>query len=318
MRRPGPDSRLRGTGVGRAVVAAAVLLISGCAGRTPAPTRTAVEPRFPDPKAAVAALVAACRSNDETALRAIFGEGSASLVSTGSAEADRERCARLVSAAQQMTRLDPVGADALELVVGLDDWPFPIPLVRDAQGWRFDTEQGAQAVVRRRIGANELAAIDVCRAYVRAQEAYAGTQRRGGAPAYAQRLVSTPGTTDGLHWPSTGTGDESPFGPAVAAAGDDAKGERPPRSWWGYHFRVLTGQGKHAPGGKRSYVVDGTMAGGFALVAYPAAYGETGIMTFVVSQDGRVYEKDLGDKTGRIVAAMKIYDPDGTWKLVTN
>ncbi len=306
-----------------AMAAAVVLLVAGCGGRVTAPvstrTRAAVEPRFPDPKAAVAALLAACRSNDEVALRGIFGgEGSAPLVSTGTAEADRERCARLVTAAQQMTRLDPVGPDALQLVVGSDDWPFPIPLVQDAQGWRFDTEHGAQEVVRRRIGANELEAIRVSRAYVHAQEAYASQHRRGGAPVYARRLASTPGTRDGLHWPSTGPGDQSPFGPAVAAAGEDAKGERPPRSWWGYHFRILTAQGRNAPGGKRSYLVDGAMVGGFALVAYPAAYGETGIMTFVVGTDGRMYEKDLGDKTGRIVAAMKTYDPDGTWKVVTN
>lgn len=316
------DPKRHVRGARYAMVGALVLLIAACAGRgsapASAPMRAGGEARFPAPQAAVAALLAACRSNDEAALRAIFGEGGARFVSTGQAEADRERCARLVAAAHQMTRLDPVGPEALELVVGSDDWPFPIPLVRDARGWRFDTEEGAREVVRRRVGANELEAIAVCRAYVRAQEAYARTHGRGGAPVYAQRLLSTPGARDGLHWPATGVGDESPFGPAVAGAGDDATGRGPPRSGWGYRFRVLTAQGKHAPGGAHSYLVDGTMVGGFALVAYPEAYGATGIMTFVVSNDGRVYEKDLGDKTSRSVAAMKAYDPDGTWKLVTN
>jgi hypothetical protein len=306
-------------GVQCAVMAAAALVASGCARTSPAPApRTATEQRFPDPNAAVAALLAACRANDERALLAIFGADSAPLVSTGNPDADRERCRRLVAAAAQLTRLDPAGPDTLELVVGSDDWPFPIPLVKDAQGWRFDTEQGALEVVRRRVGADELEAIRVSRAYVRAQEEYARRHAQGGGQAlYAQKLVSSPGTRDGLHWPATGP-DESPFGPAVAAAGDYSQGKRPPSAWAGYHFRILTAQGQSAPGGARTYVVDGKMVGGFALVAYPAEYGRSGIMTFIVNRDDRVYEKDLGPKTAAIASAMKAYDPDATWKLVAD
>jgi len=301
-------------------MAAVALVASGCARTSLAPApRTATEQRFSDPHAAVAALLDACRTNDERALLAIFGEDSARLVGTGNPDADRDRCRRLVAAAKQVTRLDPAGPDTLELVVGSDDWPFPIPLVRDGQGWRFDSEQGAMEVVRRRVGADELEAIRVSRAYVRAQEEYARRHSQGGGqPMYAQKLVSSPGTRDGLHWPATGPGDESPFGPAVAAAGDYSQGKRPPSAWAGYHFRILTTQGQSAPGGARSYVVDGKMVGGFALVAYPAEYGSSGIMTFVVNQDDRVYEKDLGAKTAAIATAMTSYDPDASWKLVAD
>jgi hypothetical protein len=316
MRTPMRDTKRPALRVQCAVMAAAALVASGCAPTSTAPApRTATEQRFPDPNAAVAALLAACRSNDERALLAIFGQDSGPLVSTGNPDADRERCRRLVDAAGQLTRLDPAGPDTLELVVGSDDWPFPIPLVRDGQGWRFDTEQGALEVVRRRIGAAELEAIRVSRAYVRAQEEYARKHPQGGGEAlYAQKLVSAPGTRDGLHWPATGPDDQSPFGPAVAAAGDYSQGKRPPSAWSGYHFRILTGQGKSAPGGARSYLVDGKMVGGFALVAYPAEYGRSGIMTFIVNQDDRVYEKDLGAKTAAIATAMTSYDPDATWK----
>ena len=229
----------------RAIVPVALLLLVGCTTRsaTTASRPPATEQRFPDPKAAVDALVAACRTNDEPALVAIFGPEARTLVSTGDPERDRERCRRFVAASGQMTRLDPKGADTLELVVGNDDFPFPIPLVRDAGGWRFDTEQGAEEVLRRRVGADELEAIAVCRAYGRTRE-------------------------------------------------------QPPGSWWGYNFRVT--QGKDA------------------LVAYPVAYGSTGIMTFIAGSDGRVYEKDLGDKTDKVVGAMKSYDPDATWKLVAD
>jgi hypothetical protein len=202
-------------------------------------------------------------------------------------------------------------------VVGSDDWPFPAPLVKEGTGWRFDSAQAGQEILRRQVGANELEAVSFCRAYVRAQDEYESKPREGGVKAYAQKLVSSPGRKDGLYWPSTDKAGESPLGPAVAAAGDHANGKPPPRSWWGYHFDVLTAQGTDAPGGARSYVVDGRMVDGFALVAYPAEYRSTGIMTFIVDKDGRVYQKDLGEKTDEVASAMTAYDPDGTWKLVS-
>jgi len=228
-----------------ALASLALFLVVGCAKRTPppAPRPPGNEQRFRDPTVAVDALLAACRTDDEPALLKIFGDEARTLVSTGDPARDRERCRRLVGAAKQMTRLDPKGPDALELVVGWDDFPFPIPLVRDAGGWRFDTEEGAQELIRRRVGANELEAISVCRAYERTRQP-------------------------------------------------------PPASWWGYNFRAAQGQD--------------------ALVAYPVAYGSTGIMTFVVASDGRVYEKDLGDKTSKVAATTKGPEPDATWKLVTD
>src|SRR5262249_7666545 len=321
MRTPMRDRNRSALRIRCAIVVAALVAAVGCARSkpAPAPAQAAPEQHFADPNAAVAALLAACRANDERALINIFGPDSAPLVSTGNPESDRERCRLLVEAAGRMTRLDPKGPDSMELVVGPDDWPFPIPLVRDAQGWRFDTEQGALEVARRRIGADELEAIRVSRAYVRAQEQYARSHERGGGqPLYAQKLVSSPGARDGLHWPATGPDDVSPFGPAVAAAGDYSQGKRPPRAWSGYHFRILTGQGKAAPGGAHSYLVDGKLVGGFALVAYPADYGRSGVMTFIVSKDDRVYEKDLGAKTEALASAMKSYDRDASWKPVAD
>ena len=301
----------------------AALVVPGCSPHGSPGTRagaraTATEQRFADPRAAVDALLDACRKDDSAALLAIFGDEAKPLVNTGDAGADHERCRRLVAAANAMTRLDPKGADALELVVGLDDWPFPIPLVKDARGWRFDTVQGEQEILKRRIGADELEAIALCRSYVRAQEAYASRSRESAAKAYAQRLVSTPGKRDGLYWSSSRPGDESPLGPTVAAAGDYAAGKRPTGSWWGYYFRILTAQGPAAPGGARSYLKDGVMTDGFGLLAYPVTYGTTGIMTFQVDRDGQVYEADLGEKTSQIVAAMQAYDPDRGWELVTD
>jgi hypothetical protein len=239
-------------------------------------------------------------------------------VSTGDVGADRERCRRLTIAASQMTRLDPTGTDTLQLVVGLDDFPFPIPLVKDAKGWRFDTVAGEQEIVQRRVGADEIEAIAASRSYVRAQEIYASRPRDGVAKAYAQRIASTPGRHDGLYWTATGPSDRSPLGPMLAAAGDYATAKRPAGSWWGYDFRILTAQGPSAPGGAKSYVQDGLMTGGFALVAYPTAYRSTGIMTFIVGENGTVYERDLGSKTAEIAQAMQAYDPGPGWTPVAD
>ena len=316
-------TRRHARGAGLAIASALTFLLAGCAGRTPAPTAPAASHPtpgkvFPDPKAAVDALLEACRTDDEAAFVTIFGGDAAPLVHAGAAGSGREGCRRFLDAAKQMTRLDPTAPNTLQLVVGSDDWPFPVPLVRDGTGWRFDTAQGEQEIIRRQVGDDELEAIGVCRAYVRAQEEYARVRRDGGVGAYAEKLSSTPGKKDGLYWPSTDKADESPLGPGIAAAGDAAKGQPPSGSWWGYHFRVLTAQGPGAPGGARSYVVDGRMVGGFALVAYPAEYGTTGIMTFIVDKDGRVYQKDLGEKTDTTAVTMTTYDPDATWKLVAD
>jgi hypothetical protein len=221
---------------------------------------------------------------------------------------------RFLTAARQHTRIEraPDGATAI-LHVGEEDWPFPIPLVHDADGWRFDTAEGAEELLNRRIGRNELVTIAVCRAYVDAQREFAS--RFG---AYAQRFRSTPGAQDGLYWETTSEHDVSPLGPLVAAA--TAEGYRldepteTPVPYHGYLFRILTAQGAHAPGGARDYVKDGRMVGGFALVTWPADHGSSGIMTFIVGPQGVVFQKDLGARTDEVVRAMTGYDPDGSWE----
>lgn len=290
-------------------IALIALLLAGCARNVPSGS---TEPRFSTPKDAVDALLAACRANDEAKVVAIFGEQAKPIVSTGDPVADRERCAKLVEASQASLRLDPIAPNTVAVVVGPDDWALPIPLVKDGKGWRFDVAAGMQEIRRRRIGANELEAIDACQVYVAAQREYAHRKIAGGA--YAQRLVSTPGKRDGLYWASSGAGkDASPLAPIVASI-DEAQQSG---VWRGYRFRVLTAQGANAQGGARDYLVKGRMTRGFALVAYPAVYGSTGIMTFVVDADGQVFQKDLGERTDATATAMTSYDPDSTWTAVS-
>lgn len=291
-----------------AAVAASILLLAGCAGRRTGGSTTAGEQRFKTPKAAADALIEACMANDDAKLVAIFGEAAKAVVSTGDAATDRERCQKLVEASRQSMRLDPKGPNAVQVVVGTDDWPLPIPLVNDASGWHFDVAQGVQEIRRRRIGANELEAITACRLYVLAQHEYAN-EGWGGRKAYAQRLVSTTGKKDGLYWPSNGGRDASPLGPFEVGDTSDP-------AFRGYRFRILSRQGSAAPGGARNYVAGGHMTRGFALVAYPVVYGVTGIMTFIVGENGRIYEQDLGDNTTQVAAAMTEYDPGPSWRRV--
>lgn len=286
---------------------ATALLVASCARNAPS-SSTAGAPTFASPKAAVDALLAACQANDEAKVIAVFGEQAKPIVSSGDPVADRERCDKLVAASKESLRIDPTGPDTVSLVLGADDWSLPIPLVKGSKGWHFDVAAGVQEIRRRRIGANELEAIDACHVYVAAQKEYAKRRIAGGA--YAQRLVSTAGKRDGLYWESSKGGtDASPLAPVVASLGDQSG------AWRGYRFRILTAQGSSAPGGARSYVVGGRMTKGFALVAYPAVYGSTGVMTFVVDEDGRVYQKDLGAQTDATAAAMTAYDPDSTWAV---
>jgi hypothetical protein len=302
-------SRSHALGIRIAIISTAALVFSGCAAQSPSakPGSSAAEQRFSTPKAAVDALVAACGNNDEARLLAIFGEQAKPIVSTGDPASDRERCQKFVDAAKEMTRLDPKGPDRAQLVVGSDDWPFPIPLVKDDKSWRFDTAEGLREIRRRRVGADELEAIKACRTYVIAQEEHAARTRG----AYASALVGARGKA-GLAWPVTGDEDASP----VVASDASPKGQGPQATWRGYHYRILTSQGGNAPDGQRSYVTNGKMTRGFALVAYPAIYGLTGVKTFVVGPDGHVYEKDLGEKSDQVAAAITSYDPDGTWKRI--
>ena len=219
-------------------------------------------------------------------------------------------------------RLEDKGAGRKELVVGNEAWPFPMPLVKTAAGWSFDAAAGREEVLNRRIGNNELAVMRILREYVKAQRAYASSGHDGKrAGLYARRFGSSPGRQDGLYWPSRRGEPRSPLGVLVAKATEEGyrrvKGDEGPTPLHGYYFRILEGQGKSAKGGAADYVVNGEMSGGFGLVAWPVHYGASGIMTFVVNQDGVAYEKDLGPKTAALAKALTRYDPDRSWGPVT-
>jgi hypothetical protein len=278
--------------------------------------------RFPTPEAAVAALIAAANAQDTNALSEIFGPALAEIRNPDRVQAanNLEKFAAALDASNEVVQETETRS---ELDVGTNSWPFPIPLVKGQDGqWFFDTQAGEEEILNRRVGQNELATLKTVRAYVDAQREYASRDRDGsGVLKYSQRLFSSPGNKDGLYWPPELDGEISPLGPLVAIAqgeGYDAQSKESnpgPQPYHGYYFKILTQQGKHAPGGKYNYVINGNMIGGFALVAWPAEYGNSGVMTFIVNQQGRVYQKDLGPKTGKLAPAMKRYDPDSTWQL---
>jgi len=285
----------------------------------PGRSLAAGEQPFSSPEAAVNALKAAVETQDTNSLRAIFGPTAHDLVSADVVEAAEER-ELFMRRCREKINLVTESATKQALQLGADGWPFPIPLVSQNGQWRFDTEAGKEEICNRRIGANELGAIQVCHAYVQAQREYASVDRVGDEVlAYAQHLRSAPGARDGLYW-SRRTGDElSPLGPLVAQA--RVEGYRKQTKiltedqtpYHGYYFKILTRQGKHAPGGRYSYIINGHMVAGFALVAWPAEWNNTGMMTFLVNQRGKVYQKNLGPKTSSMAKAMNAYDPDRTW-----
>jgi Protein of unknown function (DUF2950) len=280
------------------------------------------EQTFASPDAAVNALVTAAMNHDTNALHSIFGPTGHDLVSPDVVQATEEYkifVQRLAEKQQLLTN----SAASLTLAIGADGWAFPIPLVEQDGQCFFDTAAGRQEILTRRIGMDEMGAINVCNAYVDAQREYAGQDRMGdGVLAYAQFLRSTPGTHDGLFWPTNSGAELSPLGPLVAQARVDGyqraakmlNDEQAP--YHGYYFKILTRQGKHAPGGKYNYIINGRMIAGFALVAWPAEWGNTGVMTFIVNQQGRVYQKNLGSKTTKIAKGMTVFDPDDSWTPV--
>ena len=307
MRRPDPRML--------AAVLGLTLCLSAACAPAPAPDRM----RFATPDEAAAALLQAFETNNAEELKAIFGPTVQEDLSSGDPVSDRHDREVIAMAMGQSFRWNRLGSDRMELVIGDEQWPFPAPLVGVRGGWQFDTDAGADELLSRRIGRNELRVIDVCRDYVTMQVEYA-SEPRDGKPTglHAQRFLSSEGRQDGLYW-SVGAGEvPSPLGDLVAQAEvegyDVNKGTSQPL--WGYHFRVLTAQGAAARGGARSYIVDGEMSGGFGLIAYPADYGHGGIMTFAVSQDGVVYQKDLGEDTLDVAGGLTAYDPDGTWAEV--
>jgi len=272
---------------------------------------------FPTPEEGVQALLEAAQSHDQTTLLAILGPEAKPLVSTGDPVADRESSERFVKSYEEAHTLVPSGDTKVVLQIGKDEWPFPIPLIKDSAGWRFDTPAGKEELLNRRIGRNELDVIQVCLAYVDAQrEYYMRNPLNAPLLQYASKFMSTKGQRDGLYWETSADEPPSPLGPLVARARREgykhAAGK--PVPYHGYYYKMLTSQGPDAPGGAYDYVVRGKMIGGFALVAYPAQYGSSGIMTFIVNHDGVVYEKDFGPKTAATVQSMTKFNPDKTWK----
>lgn len=285
-------------------VAALTLGMAAAAEKPPVPPKV-----YPTPLEAGDAFIDAARKGDTPALVSVFGDQYESLMETSEPARDKELRAKVAAMAMERRRFRFKDADTVTMVIGAEAWPFPIPLVKADAGWRFDPERGFDEILKRRVGENELSALASMRAYVKAQQEYAAVPRDGGkVRQYAARFISSPGKHDGLHWPADSKGGGKP-----SPAGDGITGADKPHN--GYHFKILTAQGEAAPGGKYDYRINGHLIGGFALIAWPAEYGKTGVMSFIVNQYGDVHERDLGEDTARIASETTEYNPTTEWKL---
>lgn len=273
---------------------------------------------YPSPEEAAAALAAAVKSGASRAILRVLGNDAEDVIASGDDVADAETRQRFLAAYVDKHSIKAEGNKTATLMLGTDEFPFPIPLVNKTSGWEFDSAAGRREILYRRIGRNELDAIQTCLAFVDAENEYAEKDRTGaGAGTYAQRIVSSPGKKDGLFWRDER--DPSPLGELAAQAsaeGYKVGDQEQAAPYHGYYFRILKGQGSDAPGGALYYVVKGKMIGGFALIAYPAEYGNSGVMTFLVNHAGTVYQKDLGGRTEIIAKRITLFDPDQTWKKV--
>lgn len=307
-----------------------LLSANGCSSTTsPPPTATSAQtpgtpaqgqPVFNTDEEAMNAILTAVKARDHDQVHLMLGPEWKELVSGDKVE-DANAFKEFAQRADEHTRLQKQDDSTSIIYVGNDDWPFPIPIAKTPDGkWFFDTEAGKTEILARRIGDNELDAIEVCRDYVKAQQEYDSKDRDGsGVPKFAQRILSTPGKMDGLYWDAASDQEQSPLGHFFAAAatqGYEQTAGHPHEAYQGYHFRVLKQQGPDAPGGESDYVIDGNMTAGFALVAFPADYESSGIMTFIVNQQGNVYQKDLGPDTTKLARQMTEYNPDSSWTLV--
>jgi hypothetical protein len=331
---PSKAARLKNAWI-KGSLAASILIaaagIAGCACTTAKSTITTTaavmhpgegQETFDTPDAAVTGLLAAVQSNDHADLHKIFGPQGKEL-SSGDPVEDANNYKEFAQQTLEKAQLEEHSPTVFILHIGANDWPFPIPIAKDeATGkWYFDTAAGQNEILARRIGANELETLSMARAYVDAQREYASQDRNGsGVLQYAQHFRSHPGMKDGLYWQATGDEPESPFGPLVAQATTEGYSKHAagtgPHAFHGYYYHILTKQGPAAPGGKYNYVINGNMIAGFALIAYPDDYGKSGIMTFIVSHQGKVYQKDLGPKTPEIARSITAYNPDSSWTLV--
>lgn len=302
-------------------LAAAVLVFLGVVHVT-AGAQAGARPRaFATPDEAVKALLDAAKTANLDQMLAIFGPDGKELASTSDPATARTNLKVFAIAAKEQIKLEDDGPNRKVLVIGGEEWPFPVPLVKATDGWHFDTAAGKEEILARRVGRNELAVIDTCRAFVSAQKRYASEGHDGKpAGAYAMTFASDPGKHNGLYWPAVRGQKLSPLGEMVAQAAEEKRantanaGQRSP--FQGYYFRILTSQGPAATGGAKNYVVNGVMSGGFALVAWPAEYGATGVMTFLVNQDGVVFERDLGKDTNALAERMTAFNPDKGWNKV--
>jgi hypothetical protein len=292
---------------------ALLLPMTGC-NKQSAPEQAAPK-TFASPEDAGKALADATKSQNSDAILAIFGRGSTDIISTGNAAEDKASMDGFAQAYGVMNRWRKLGDGSELLIVGADNQPFPVPLMKNAAGrWYFDAAAGKEEILARRIGRDELAAIDVSAALAEAQAQYL-SQKHGGVKQYAQKFISDNGQQNGLYWESQQGGARSPLGPLVAFASEEGVTIKPDlaQPFYGYYFRRLDGQGAAAKGGAKSYLVDGKLSGGFAYVAYPAKYNDTGVKTFIINQDGLIYSKDLGNDTVTLAKAMATFDPDQAW-----
>ena len=295
-----------------------VLMLLASASFTPAQTTVTTKAKsFPTAEEAANALIDAAEKYDETALIQILGPDSYDIIHTGEPARDREVAKEFAAQGRVKTRvaIQPGNSRRAFLAIGEDDWPFPVPLVKGPSGWSFDTRAGRLEILYRRVGSNELTAIEICRGYVEAQHEYSLIKRGSGVNQYAQRIISTPGKQDGLAWRNEDGSWGGPIGEKVAAAIARGYSNRS-EPFHGYFFKVLKGQGPAAPLGELDFVVKDVMIGGFALIAFPAQYRVTGVQTFMVSHDGVVYQKDLGPKTLELAAAIDRFNPDKSWTPV--
>jgi hypothetical protein len=295
-------------------IAVAMVVMMTFAGSTLAAEK---QKSFSSAEEAVTALVTAARNNDDKELSAIFGRDAKDLLYSGDEVADRQRREKFLKTFDEKNSLSPAG-DSMILMIGKNDWPFPIPIAKKGNTWFFDTQKGKEEILDRRIGEDELYTIQTCLAIVDAQREYAISDRDGdNLNEYAEKFASDPGKKNGLYWATKEGEEPSPLGQLLVQAKaegyskKEAKGT--PVPYHGYYYRILKAQGKNAPGGAYNYVINGNMIGGFAVVAYPAKYGNSGVMTFIVNHDGTVYQKNLGNNTAKIAKAMTKYDPDKTW-----
>ncbi len=298
-------------------ILAAVLLLAAAVNPVSA-ANGAKQKSFATPEEAVQQLAAAVKVDDAKTLLQILGPGAKALISSGDAVADKKGRERFTKAYSEASKLEKSGDAKMVLSIGKDEWPFPVPLMKDATGWHFDANQGKEEILNRRIGRNERHAIQAALAYVDAQrEFYLRNPQGDKLLQYAQKFMSTSGKRDGLYWPAGASEQASPLGPLYAAARAEGYGKNENgkhQAYHGYFYRILKGQGPNARGGAYDYVAQGRMIGGFALIAYPAEYGNSGVMTFIVNHDGTVYEKDLGPESAGLARKISKFDPDKTWK----